>query len=175
MWLVEEKLDIRSYKNKRKVIKNEVDKILEKCTYEGITFVEGGVRAGDAIVETYCGPDRDYDDHNTAEICICIKGKLTHELAILIAKKLRTNQSVLRKSSFQGTCESINQLLMEYGCRLIILLVQKHWVDEKIRDGSIWRKDSNSHNYNTLLTYLEKKQKSNHSINEEGCYVLYGI
>lgn len=178
MWLVEDRVQLPSDYN-RKIIKREIHRILTgySISLQGrptIEFVESGVKANGEIVETKCGPDRNYLDSNPFEICICIcktkNFKINNQLLMQVAKEIRKAEQMLKGNDFEETCNNINILLQRHNFELVILYVEQKWVRKNKA------KQSSQKNFTTIITHLKnKKIQSLNSVNEEGCYVLYGI
>lgn len=165
MWLVEEKVQVRTQYD-RGVVKEEINKLLEEYSCSSpneshlIRFAKKGAYVDEIFVETKCGPNRTYNKNNKCELCICIspKSKQAKEIkdrfAVQMAKKI---SGLSKEEDFMTMCDSINERLNEMEYKLIVLLVEKCWI-EKYGNGK-------RVNYTTIINNKQEKK--------EGCQVLY--
>ncbi len=173
MWLVEKKVILQG-KYDRKIIKDEINRILDGLSVDEISFCEKGAEVGQIHIDTNTGPNRTYLMGNLIEVCICICDKtkpnsvkdLKESKVIEIAKELRNQANSLKTEDFKTTCDSINKLLNKHDLTLLILYVEKGWIDRYIGNNKTVKV-----NYTTIINALLNEQNES----KAGCRVLYGL
>ena len=170
MWLVEKTVSIPTIYD-RGIIKEEINKILNGLSVElngkTISFTEKTVDMDGIQVNTKTGPNQKYTEGNPFEVCICICCEKKSNLisrgdAVKMAKKIREQAGDLRVQDFQKTCYGINNLLKSNSCKLVIVCIEKSWVDTYKKTKTI-----SAVNYATIINNLSKWR------DKEGCWVLY--
>ncbi len=170
MWLVEKTVSIPTIYD-RGIIKEEINKILNGLSVElngkTISFTEKTVDMDGIQVNTKTGPNQKYTEGNPFEVCICIccekkSDPISSGDAIKIAKEIREKADSLRGQDFQKTCSGINDLLKNNKYKLVIVCIEKSWIDTYKKTKTI-----SAVNYSTIINNLSKWR------DREGCWVLY--